>query len=402
MIRDFIVDLYGETIYNALAYFFSFYPLWLPITLGIVFWELWLRYIRHLFFSKTQTTLLEIKMPRDITKSPVAMEIALTALHQLGGEGTFIDRYWEGKVRAWFSLEIISIGGDVRFLIWTRTNMRNIIESQLYSQYPTIEIREVEDYTMPFSYKPDGDIDVWGTHFILANKDAYPIKTYVDYGLDKDPKEEFKNDPITSVLEYLGSLKEGEQAWVQIVVRAHKKEKRGGIFSSASDWREPAQQEIKDIQAKIKAEMRNVPTEGEREKISGIERSMGKFPFDTGIRVVYVAPRDVFSQSSINGLRGIFRPFNSNNLNGFKLDNSTNFDYPWQDLNGVRMNRKKRKMLDAYKRRMFFYAPHRFKPFILTNEELATMYHFPGQVAAVPGLTRIPSKKAQPPQNLPM
>ena len=56
--------------------------------------------------------------------------------------------------------------------------------------------------------------------------DVYPIKTYIDYGLDKpDLKEEFKIDPMTSVLEYMGSLKKGEQAWIQILMQCHRKGK---------------------------------------------------------------------------------------------------------------------------------------------------------------------------------
>jgi hypothetical protein len=64
--------------------------------------------------------------------------------------------------------------------------------------------------------------------------------------------------------------------------------------------------------------------------------------------------------------------------------------------------RMKRRMLDAYKRRMFFFYPYKYKAMVMTNEELATMFHFPGQVAQTPGLPRIPSKRAQAPTNLPI
>jgi hypothetical protein len=59
-------------------------------------------------------------------------------------------------------------------------------------------------------------------------------------------------------------------------------------------------------------------------------------------------------------------------------------------------------MLDSYKRRSYFFYPYKFTPLILTNEELATLYHFPGEVASTPGLPRIPSKRAQAPTNLPV
>ena len=39
--------------------------------------------------------------------------------------------------------------------------------------------------------------------------------------------------------------------------------------------------------------------------------------------------------------------------------------------------------------------------FVLNTEELATMWHFPGQILKVPTLERIESKEASPPPNLP-
>ncbi len=39
-------------------------------------------------------------------------------------------------------------------------------------------------------------MSIWGCEFKFTKGDGYPIKTYVDYGLDKDPKEEYKVDPL--------------------------------------------------------------------------------------------------------------------------------------------------------------------------------------------------------------
>ena len=55
--------------------------------------------------------------------------------------------------------------------------------------------------------------------------------------------------------------------------------------------------------------------------------------------------------------------------------------------------------------KIIFYP---FKPtigldgFILNIEELATLYHFPGEVAATPSLPRIDSVKGSSPSNLPI
>jgi hypothetical protein len=56
----------------------------------------------------------------------------------------------------------------------------------------------------------------------------------------------------------------------------------------------------------------------------------------------------------------------------------------------------------AYKRRSYFYRRIARKPLVMSVEELATIYHFPGSVAATPSLERIPSKKTAAPANLPV
>ena len=46
-----------------------------------------------------------------------------------------------------------------------------------------------------------------------------------------------------------------------------------------------------------------------------------------------------------------------------------------------------------------YVHPHTF---VLNTEELATIFHFPGQIIKVPGLERVESKEASPPTNLPI
>ena len=50
----------------------------------------------------------------------------------------------------------------------------------------------------------------------------YPIKTYIDYKLDKlETEEEMKNDPLASLIELMGTMKEGENMWYQALIRAN-------------------------------------------------------------------------------------------------------------------------------------------------------------------------------------
>ncbi len=342
------------------------------------------------------------------------MEMFLNAIYN-NSAGNLIKVYSEGSVRPWFSLEIISIEGAVRFFIWMHKKFKPIVEAQLYAQFPNIEVHEVPDYSLSIHHDPEKLSFGWFGQLGLTKADAYPIRTYMDYGLNEDPKEEFKHDPLVALLEYLGALGKGEQAWVQIMIQGHTKEGlKLGRFITKPDWKGDVEKEIQEIVKKATkkpegADEKAPPiliSKGQQEIIAALERNMGKWPFDAMIRATYFAEKDVFNSINNGGLLGSFRQFSSNTLNGFKPIWHSGLDYPWQDFRGAKKARNERKMLEAYKRRSFFNPPFKNfhgKSFILTTEELATLFHFPSSVvAATPTLSRLPSKKAEAPANLPI
>lgn len=409
---------YGSFVYKylglnkVLAFTIYIWPIWLPIMLLIVFVRYWLRYIRTYAIAKDGNVLLELRLPQETNKTPLAMEIFLTALYQTGSV-TKWEAFWDGKGKPWFSLEMVSLEGKVRFFIWAPKKFKNLIESQLYAQYPTLEIYESKDYASAFNYE-ESTHTIWGTYFKLTEKDVYPIKTYVDYGMDRPgDKEEFKTDPMTSVVEYLGSIGPGEQVWIQIMIQAHTKEGWvHGRLREREDWKNDIDKEVEEIRKSTQTPLEDGgysfpnPTPGQIEKIKALERSKGKFPFDTAIRGFYIAEKSVFNPINITGLIGSFRQYSSNNLNGFKLGWFTDFDYSRvEDLARKRRTYMEEELLMAYKRRSFFHPPYKNfhgKPMILMTEELATIYHLPGGVSQTPTFERIMSKKAEPPQNLPI
>lgn len=221
-------------------------PLWAPFVFGYLFWQNWVRYVRRQFLNGEEHELIEVRLPEDIKKTPQAMEVVLNALHQTGGETTFIDRYWKGSVRPHFSLELVSLEGDIHFFIWTRSFHRQIVENAIYAQYPDVEVRRVPDYTHYVEFSED-KLSLWGCEFKLTKPDAYPIRTYIDYGMQPGQKDEESVDPITPIIEYLGSLQKNEQAWIQIIVRAHKKKRKSGTFLSWTDVRDEGQKLIDEI-----------------------------------------------------------------------------------------------------------------------------------------------------------
>ncbi len=381
---------------------------WLPLFLGGIFLKTWLDYIRTDFITNQGYFLYEVKLPREIKKTPLAMEIFLHSLWQKP-TSTYIDTFWLGKVQPWFSLELVSLGGHVKFFIWGPRKFKTLVESQIYSQYPDVGLTEAEDYTNAVVHDLS-KMFMWGTYFKLTNKDVYPIKTYVDYGLDSAmPKEETKADPLAALLEYLGSVRPTDQVWIQFLIQGHKR--RGivqGQLVPSKDWTEEAKREIEKIKKEAGIGQPGVfrfLSKSDEEKIQAIDRSISKFAFDTIIRAIHVAPPGKPDEGAIPALIGIFRQFSSNNFNGFKLGWFTDFDYPWMDFMRIRRTKAERQMLKAYKLRSGFQAPYKnfhTIPFILTTEELATLYHFPGEVVKTPTLSRIESKRAEAPSNLPV
>ncbi len=416
------------TVNAVLVFFFKIVYLGIaiavPVYLSKKFWKKWKAYVRAQFFAKQKYVVLELKIPKGSTKSPLAMEVFMHCLNQTGGEGTNYDKFWLGKSRTMFSLEIVSNGGDVSFLIWTRETFQAIVENNLYSQFPDIEIRVVDDYAFDTPYDGSGDIEMFACDFVKNKDSHYPIKTYVQYGLDKDPDEEFKVDPITPVIETLGSLQKGEQIWIQIGVRAHKKEiPKPDTWFEKVDWEHFAKDEIKKLmkrdekpkEGQLKIEELSM-TKGEKEKVEAIEKNISKIAFDCGIRVIYLGKKDKVRGTFVPAVTGIFKQYNTTNLNGFKPANATSFDYPWQDRSGKKLIQHKKAMLYLYKYRYFFFdeffptqyktmftkKDYDYQPFVLSVEELASLYHFPGDVSRTPSLSRINAKKVEPPANLPV
>ncbi len=411
---EYFVDLSPQGIFStAVNIFFATWPIWAPLIAVEVAFHVWMDYKRREWIKGQGSVLLEIKLPKEMLKSPALMESVLQVFHQ-SGVGTLTDVYLKGRVRSWFSLELVSDGGQVHFYVWMHSKWRKTVESQIYAQFPNVEIFEAEDYALKIPYDPAKYKFSKMAHMVLTKSDAYPIRTYVDFGLDKDPKEEFKNDPIAPMIEFLGSLKPGEHAWIQIMIQAHTKEGiKYGRLVPKPDWKKAAEGEIATILkgARLKSKEEKAVeskhlSEAQKDTISAIERSIEKSAFDSMIRVMYFAEKEVVNPNNIGGLLGSFKTFSSNTLNGFRPGWSADYDYPWQDFLDMRRTKNEKEMLEAYKRRSFFNQPFKHfhdKPYVLTTEEVATLYHFPSSmVVATPTLSRIPSKKAEAPSNLPI
>jgi len=403
----------GQTSNNLAILLFTA-PLWIPFVLIYFAWSAWVDTRRAEYLLDQKYVLLELRLPRDTKKTPLAMETIFSNLNIGSGESNWYKKYWRGSVRPWWSVEIASIGGQVRFFVWTREGLRRGLESYFYAQYPGIEVIEAMDYSRLVDPSAS-DQGMFAAEFALTNPDPYPIKTYIDYGLDKPgTKPEEQIDPLAQVIELLGSLGPKEQLWLQIIFRMTKKEKYGD-----RDWKDEAHEEIAKIQkktvrkgtsfdpttgAKRETEGFPNPTKGQSDTINAIEKNIAKPGFDVGIRLIYSAPKEHYAGATVPHALTMMKVFSSNSYNGFKPAGryDTKFgDYPWEDRRGTRKQREHERALEFYRRRAYFYDPYVGPWMVLSSEELATIYHVPSSTVQTPSLPRIQSATSSAPSNLP-
>ncbi len=392
-----------------------------PIILGFIFWELYVFYIQEKFFLGIRFVLLEIRLPKEVEKTPKAMEQVWHEWHGLHDIFNLKEEYIKGEFVQWISCEIVSNAGKVHFYVRTPDIFRDLVESAIYSQYPEAEIVEVEDYTNSVpSDIPDQAYEMWGSDFILTKPSPYPIRCYEEF---EEVKEEKRVDPLSPLMEGLSTLKEGEQIWIQILAQpilfegraeaeklveklfGKKLEKEAGMTKElgkfAGDFIDII---VSGRTAETKEEKESydmfkmfVLTPGDRLILEGIERKMDKLQFYCNIRFIYLAKRDVFFKPKIRLAMSPFKQFTTLNTNGIRIGpNKTKINYFFVNR---RVFYRKRRLIRFYKRRTFEAW---FKPFILNAEELATIFHFPGKmVAPAPMVSRVEARKGEPPPILP-
>jgi hypothetical protein len=275
---------------------------------------------------------------------------------------------------------------------------------------------EVPDYTRLISAHHD-EWSLWGCDYAHTKPDPYPIKTYVDYGLDKVQKEHEQVDPLANLIEFMGSMGKGEYLWLQFIMRVHKGEKYHKLNSEGKQftWKDEAKEIINKIREKTATKYVDAatgkevsgfpnPTKGESEAMAAIERNISKLAFDVGARCVYLAKPERFDPITISGVTGLFKQFSSEGWNGFKPAGWMTYfdDYPWEIGADKLKNIFKHELVDAFRRRQFFYPPHvGDTPMVMSTEELATIYHVPSRAVETPSLPRIQSATSEAPSNLP-
>ncbi len=419
IISDFSILL--NNVWRVIYVFFG--EIWwvlLFFILLLITHSVWLYWRQLIYKNSRKYVLLEIQIPREVAKKPLGMEQVLKAIWGLRNwPEDFGERYWKGEVTKWFTLEMVSFGGEIHFYIRTEGRQRDLVKAAFLSYYSDIEIMEVEDYieSLPKNVNEleNQDLDLWGSEIILAKPDALPIKMYDEFELqDKEGEKTF--DPISSFLEVLGGLKKREIVGIQI-----------NIAPAPSDWGRRWMRLVERLQKpkRVKtgvvregvAELEKLPsTPGEIVALKAIEENLSDQAFNTLIRFIYISPRAIFYDSfARRGLIGAFNQFAASGLNSFrqnyKMSTRTRAWVRPYIFPGWRNKLRRERILSSYLRREM--PEETFMGRVLSSHPLnwnfhsrvvqlsvkavATLFHPPTRVVlTTPHIRRLESRKAAP------
>lgn len=402
----------------------DYWWVYLPVLLCLAFGYSWLEFKRIEYFNSLKWTLLQIKPPPQSDRSLKAVEQIFAGLHGIYiGSTNWKNRFFKGKLQDWFSLEIVGEEGGTNFYVRTLENYKGLVMANIFAQYPDAEISEVEDYMKKLpAVLPNEEYDLFGSEFILAKENAYPIQTYLAFEEKSPGKEDLKRlDPLAAVSEVFSTFQLGENFVIQILIRptndswikeaqkvidtilGREAKKETGLIEGAFSQidslltLEPAKKEEKKEKR---------PSVVEVDIVKAIGQKTAKLGFKTGLRLMYIARKENFHRYHFSAIVGAFRQFASPNLNSFKPNSETmTFSKGYlakifpSDKGFLADQLAVEKKIEAFKAlRGRFFPPEKYS--ILNTEELATIFHLPGTEVKAPLFPRVEAKKGQPPPGL--
>ena len=337
--------------------------------------------------------LLSIQLPRENERLPIAAEQMFASLHGL--------LQFTPDIQEHLSLEMASSVDGVNFYVFTPRNFKNFVESQIYAQYPDAEIREAIDYTKSVG----ANANIAATEISLAKDFIFPIKTLRD----------FKVDPLSAITSALATQKAGEKVWLQYLVRPvedfwqergheHVRMVREGavpVSINPQDIMIDVGKNIVSVGANIFPYIARGPQEparvdtrvappprlsaGQELDLKMIENKLSKLGFEVKIRVVVVSNTPEEARLKLSSMVASFKQFSTASLNGFTQDPEAP---------------SKSALLVSYQKRLFPDTKEA-GDYILTIEELASIFHLPNVSVETPTISWTRAKKGEPPLNLP-
>lgn len=360
---------------------------WLPIVLILAF--LTMRNYRRIdAVNSIESVLLILEIPKANDKKELAAEQLFASLHGILRDKNELK--YTGGIQEHLSFEIASVNGQIRFYVWVPKTLQSFVEGQIYSQYPTVQIHTAdEDYV---THERRHSV-VYTSEITLTASEFLPIKTF----------QSFEVDPLAGVTGTLAKLEStGEELWVQILARPipdewHKASDNwiktiktgnpfafftgeggfslkwvGGLFEAL--YKPPEGGTGSDAKPKELSDR-------DKTRITEAEKKATKLGYQVKIRLAYLGESTSSAKLRMQAIVGTFKQFNSTNLNGFRMTNSS----------------FKKEDLANYKARLF-----NDRGFILNIEELASVFHLPHTNVETPNIVWASTKTAEPPAKLPI
>lgn len=322
---------------------------------------------------------LLLQVPRTNEKKELAAEQMFASLHGLltipMGDGGFFSGQKVKRER--ISMEIAVREKRIGFYIWIPQYLKGYVEEQVYAQYPTVQISEVEDYALDRSRPYSVTL---ATEMHMTTNDVLPIKTF----------QSFEVDPLAAITATLAKFEENEEAWVQIVIQPapskwhHKSEKYqssmkgggSGIGAGAilkAFWEPPEPSSGGAVKL----------ADHEQVRVSASEEKSQKLAFECSLRIIYRGNvSGPVARLRIQSIIASYKQFNTTYLNGFDA---------------------KRVGLDPAVVGLYQARNHNKRGgFMLNIEETATLYHLPHTNVETPFILWASSQTAEPPANLPI
>lgn len=377
---------------TLLSFIFSFllqWYVWLPIALVLLYLA-WRNYRRAELIEDIEHALLILEIPRTNDKQELAAEQLFASLHGILRDKT--ELRLSGGLQEHVSFEIAAIGKLIRFYVWVPKHLQNFVEGQIYAQYPTVQIHAAEeDYTKrQFEHST-----IYTAELALTDNEMLPIKTF----------QTFDVDPLAGITATLAKLEDAdEEVWIQVIVRPiaddwHKRASRYAqairngtasfsLFGSGAGagigpyiltilealWKPP------EAGGGDTAKPKEL-SERDKTRIAEIEKKSTKLGYQVKIRLVYLGEQESIAKLRMQAIVGTFKQFNSTNLNGFKISNTS----------------LKREDIAKYTSRFFID-----RGYILNIEEIASVFHLPHTNVETPNIVWANSKTAEPPAKLPV
>jgi len=407
-----VVRIFGASQSQVLTLLFATAPIWLPYITFQIFFYKYMDTVGKKFAINSGRTIYEIILPPEVFKSPEAMEFVFTQLLNKATPDNLMETYLDGKRPLPYTFELVSKGGSVRFYATIPNKFIYGFTDALYSQYPGVEVKALDiDYTAEIP----SDLKGWSFMSFHMNKkkdSEFPIKTYLEFGMEKLPKEEEKVDPMTPMLEMLAGIRPEQQMWIQFICIAHREESfKNGQLHPSDTWEAGVQKKIDEIMKrdqKSKGDEEDFPdvarlTSGERDLIETMERNMGKVAYEFACRVVYLSKNEGnYDGGLFSRFLRTFAATEVSKRNGIGMKWRTDFNYKiFSDPFDKIIPALKKQELKEYKLRVLYPKTGGMGYKIMTAEELATIFHLPGKVAITPTLQRVPSTRGEAPSNLP-